>query len=251
MPRASRRPLPRPQPSAACRDPTDQPVTATAAWPLPVLIEALRRTTALERRQVDVLSALSSVLPHGSAAGRTTAAQLSDHARYCERWTRVTLAELEDLGLVQWSRGGVKAGAPQPSYIVVSKKMLAAAIRGGREALAQRRVLRQLLTRQRLNGRTYLPRGRTRRSSHAEVTASPLLHREVTTDDRPAPAVLSLEICDQHGGLAGILPNGTSRCPSCRLTPGGGKGQRVLNSRSFRQQWGGVPSGRITRSRRA
>ena len=195
--------------ASACR------MTASAAWPLPALIEALRRTAALERRQVDVLSALSSVLPHGSAAGRATAPQISDAARYCEKWTRHTLAELEDLGLVVWKRGGVKDGRPQPSFFVISKKLLAAVIRGGREALLQRRAIRQLLARRRLGGRTLPPRGRTRRSAHAEVNANPLLHREVTATS-VASLTTQLETCAAHGGMAGLLPNGTPRCPSCR-----------------------------------
>lgn len=191
-------------------------VTVSAACPLPVLIEALRRSAALERRQVDVLSALSSVLPHGSAAGRTTAAQLGDVARYCEKWTRVALAELEDLGLVVWRRGGVKAGVPQPSFFLVVKKMLALVIRDGREALARRRAARSVLVRRRIAGRTLPPRGRSRRSSHAEASANPLLRREVTPGATPTAGIPPLETCAEHGGLAGLLANGAPRCPSCR-----------------------------------
>lgn len=59
-----------------------------------------------------------------SAAVLTTAGQISQRAAYSERWTRVTLQVLEEIGVLEWHRGGIIEGAPRPSVFKVIKSKL-------------------------------------------------------------------------------------------------------------------------------
>lgn len=54
----------------------------------------------------------------------TTAHQLAERAGLSERWTRVCLQTLEELGVIEWTRGGVAHGAPQPSLMRIVKRVL-------------------------------------------------------------------------------------------------------------------------------
>lgn len=163
-------------------------VRATAGMPLPLLLDKLARHgwPGLERRHANVLRALATVLPHRSAEGKATAAQLADAGSYSTRWTRDTLAELEDLDLITWHRGGVRAGRPLPSTFRVVKARLVQLLLDGaqdyRDALAHRAAQ----TRARVAG-LHAAFPHRRRSVHVEVTATPTLRREVT-DGVPAPS---------------------------------------------------------------
>lgn len=59
----------------------------------------------------------------------TTARQVAHQAGYGERWTRSTLQVMEDLGVIEWHRGGVEDGTPKPSIIRVVKARLVEWIR--------------------------------------------------------------------------------------------------------------------------
>src|SRR5688572_24406822 len=98
----------------------------TAGMPLPLLIDKARRwgVVGLERRHLAALDGLALLLPHHSAAGLATAPQVGRASAYSGRWMRVALAELEEMGLLEWRRGGVLAGAPQPSWFRVAKDAL-------------------------------------------------------------------------------------------------------------------------------
>ena len=52
----------------------------------------------------------------------TTATQLQRISGYCERWTRIALQTLEELGVIRWTRGMIVAGNPTSSLFVVIKK---------------------------------------------------------------------------------------------------------------------------------
>ena len=54
----------------------------------------------------------------------TTATQLQRISGYCERWTRIALQTLEEMGVIRWTRGMIVAGNPTSSLFVVIKKRL-------------------------------------------------------------------------------------------------------------------------------
>lgn len=155
----------------------------TAGMPLDLLVSKLERAGGgdLTKRQRAALRGLSLLLPHGSAAGKATAGQVGRATGYSGRWMREGLADLEDLGLIEWHRGGVLAGVPQPSVFRVAKDALCDLIRRGAAAfaLAAERVRQD--ARARLAGRTYKGRRRyNRRSAHAEVSSHLYPFGEVT-----------------------------------------------------------------------
>jgi hypothetical protein len=161
---------------------------ATAGQPLPQLLDRLARHgwPGLERRHAVVLRALCARLPWRSAEGKATTAQLADAAHYTGRWTRETLAELEDLGVVEWHRGGVRSGKPQPSTFRVVKARLVELLVEGAADYAQLVARRAAATAARVAGLSAsFPR--RRRPFHVEVTGHPTLKREVTAP--PAAAV--------------------------------------------------------------
>lgn len=169
-------------------------VRATAGMPLPVLLDKMARHgwPGLERRHANVLRALASLLPHRSAEGKATACQVADAGSYSSRWTREALAELEDLGLVEWHRGGVRNGRPMPSTFRVVKARLVALLFDGAQDYVDAMARRAAATRARIAGvGTSFPRrsAHRRRSVHAEVTTNPTLKREVTDGDPVASPV--------------------------------------------------------------
>lgn len=145
---------------------------ATAGMPLDLLVAKLERAGGgdLSKRQRAALRGLSLLLPHGSAAGRATAGQVGRAVGYSGRWMREGLADLEELGLVEWHRGGVEAGVPQPSVFRVAKDALCDRIRRGSAAFGAALLRRQASERARLLGLTLRPRQK-RRSVHAEVSS--------------------------------------------------------------------------------
>lgn len=107
--------------------------TATASWGLDVLVSSLARAgggpLAGHQRGVSVtLRALADVLPHGSADGRTIAADLAKVGGVSERTIRAGLTVLESLGLISWQRGRKWVA----SRIRVCKRTLARWVRDAR-----------------------------------------------------------------------------------------------------------------------
>lgn len=102
----------------------------TAGMPLPKLVNTLERGAwgdlgeASVRGLRVVLGALSRALDPRSGAGKITAPQLADLTGYTERWVRRCLGLLEDLGIIDWERGGIYAGSPVPSWIRVNKAIV-------------------------------------------------------------------------------------------------------------------------------
>lgn len=54
----------------------------------------------------------------------TTATQLMRISGYCERWTRIALQTLEEMGVIRWTRGMIVSGNPTSSMFTVVKRKL-------------------------------------------------------------------------------------------------------------------------------
>lgn len=157
--------------------------TITAAAPVPALMRAL--STAqwgyLDGYQWQgVRSTLRSIgdLVH-DRYGQATATvwDIKRGTGLSERWTRECLYWLEDAGLIEWRRGGVYQGTPQPGFIRLVKTALVDLIRLARPIKDQCQADRNARTRARL-ARLGVPtikkqRQRLRRSDHAELSADP------------------------------------------------------------------------------
>lgn len=78
------------------------------------------------------LHALTAALPHRSGEGKATAWQIHRRAGLSERWVRYCLHVLEDLGLIEWTPGGVIDGVCQPSHFRIVKAALVDLIRAAR-----------------------------------------------------------------------------------------------------------------------
>lgn len=123
------------------------------------------------------LKALTDLLPYKSGQGLCTAAQVMDAAGYTsDKWARVTLAKLEDLGIVEWTRGGIIDGAPAPGFMRIVKSKLVELIHAARDSHAEKLAARKAKTAERLS-RLTKPKARImgqRRSApvHAVVSGS-------------------------------------------------------------------------------
>ena len=190
--------------------------TLTAHRPLPSLLTSLQHAGwgPLAERELQgvraVLVGLVGKLPHRSGQGLVTVAQIADATGgYSTKWVARCLHVLEDLGLIEWRRGGVIAGAPQPSWVRVNKTALVALIQQARPMLQAVLAARRALTEARLAGISYL-KARNRRSAHVELSAD--LHPltgEVSTE--PPRSVDSHGEPCEHGE-----PRGPRYCPLCR-----------------------------------
>jgi len=171
--------------------------TPTAYWPLPSLLRSLARAgwgtlAAPEHRGLrGLLRGLSDVIDDRSAVGETTAPQLADVTGYSDRWVRDRLTELERIGLVEWHRGGIVGGKPQPSVVKVIKARLVELIHAARPELVERVRARAVVTTERLAKLSpFLPtRKHRRRSGHTEVASAPHPQRGGIGGRKAAPAV--------------------------------------------------------------
>lgn len=148
----------------------------SAVWPMPALLTSLAHadTPALAGRAghgpLAMLTALAACLPHGSASGTVTAAQVADKAGYSERRGRDALHVLERLGLVEWERGY----RGHAGRMTIVKVRVVAMIRAGRRAVSRAvgRAVRwvEARHRHRLVSPTEIP----------DMTSAPTPFREVT-----------------------------------------------------------------------
>lgn len=164
--------------------------TPTAYWLTPSLLRSLSRAgwgslAGRENQGVrSVLRAVADFLPDKSAAGRVTALQIAAAAGLSERWTRRCLNILEDLGLIEWYRGGIYNGRAEPSFMRIVKQKLADLIPVARKkrnerAKAYRRETALRISQ--LRNPRFIFNGRQNSSSfHAELNAnlSPLKRSE-------------------------------------------------------------------------
>lgn len=206
-------------------------MTLNAHAPVPSLLTSLRNAgwgdlSGAEWQGVrTTLDALASQLPHKAGQGLTTAPQVAMAAGLTERWVRRCMHVLESLGVIEWTRGGVVDGKPAPSYVRIVKRVLVDLIRAARPLKNAAEAARRTATNARLAAlrRTYLKSSQphSRRSAHAELSASPISQVEVpggTTsrrEDKNMPNWTIPLICP-HDGNAGLLRNGQPRCPMCR-----------------------------------
>ena len=156
--------------------------TITAGAPLTVILRAVRRdgwgdlAGAHNRSLRGALAALADFLPGTTAAGDVTVWEVAQASAYSERWTRVALGRLEDLGLVTWERGTIVEGRPTPSWIRVAKRVLVELQRAARRVRLDRdkahsaaRAARIALLRR----ATLPPHKQKPRSDRAALAASP------------------------------------------------------------------------------
>ncbi len=175
--------------------------TPSAHWPLPSLMRSLSRAgwgplnAELPGVRV-VLRGLSDLLDDRTGRALVTAPQLADVTALSEKWTRHCLNRLEELGIIRWSRGGIQAGRPVPSFIEVSKRALVELIHTARATIDEIRAARRARTHARLanvNQGAIIKNEtrRSRRSHHAELNTSLLSPkgdsslRESTLDTSP------------------------------------------------------------------
>ncbi|WP_156005371.1 hypothetical protein [Varibaculum cambriense] len=118
----------------------------TAGAPTSVLISSLARSYwgVLDgpewRAARGMLQALTLVPTSKSAVARfdykgevlSTACQLQRISGYCERWTRIALQTLEEMGVIKWTRGMIVSGNPTSSLFVVVKRKLVELIKFAR-----------------------------------------------------------------------------------------------------------------------
>lgn len=183
--------------------------TPTAAWSLPTIVQTLERRGwgdelggRAQSGARKVLHALVALLPHESAEGELTIAQVALRARLTPKWTSKCLRDLEDLGVITWRRGYLDHGRPRAGWIRVLKTRLAVLVRQLRGWLdtAHARIAEQTTTRlaklgpictsrrrTRLSHRSELsgplpaPSGRTRRGSPAQDTLPTLPGADMST----------------------------------------------------------------------
>lgn len=73
---------------------------------------------------VHILQAIAHTVDPYAGTGYTTAPQLADAAYKSERWVRHCINQLDALGVIEWYPGGIKNGAPTPSFVKIVKATL-------------------------------------------------------------------------------------------------------------------------------
>lgn len=201
-------------------------MSLSAYAPAPALLTSLSRAgwgdlAGREWQGVrSTLRALVDQLPHKSASGWTTADQVAVSTGLSSRWTRHCMQLLEDLGVIEWTRGGVVDGRPAPSYVRIVKTVLIDLIRAARPVKEAAERARRAATAARIAHLRNVRGVRSRRSRHAELSGSPSTPSgEVSTSNLPERSntmrVYVPPIC-QHDNDARRMKNGQSRCPICR-----------------------------------
>lgn len=83
---------------------------------------------------VHILQAISHTVDPYTGTGYTTAPQLADAAYKSERWVRHCINQLDALGVIEWYPGGIKSGAPVPSFVKIVKTALVELIEVAQES---------------------------------------------------------------------------------------------------------------------
>lgn len=118
-----------------------------------------------------------------------TAEQLMRTSGYKMRWTRQSLHDLEDSGVIVWKRGGIRGGKPEAGLIRIVKRVLVQWIQDALPGATRRQRKRHQRTMKRLE-KIHLKNlsPRLRWSDHAAVDASPLSRDRDTARAHRAPA---------------------------------------------------------------
>lgn len=138
----------------------------TAAWPVHSLMTSLANAGwgIISGREFQgfrsTLHALEYLLPRKSGIGEGTVFQIALRSGLSERWTRECLYAMEDMGLVQWTRGTIVDGRPTPGRFKIVKSVLVRLIRIARGTISRRleEHKRALLARLRQLRKVTLPR---------------------------------------------------------------------------------------------
>ena len=92
---------------------------------------------------VHILQAISHTVDPYTGIGYTTAPQLADAAYKSERWVRHCINQLDALGVIEWYPGGIKNGAPAPSFVKIVKSTLVELIEVAQESHDKRMLERK------------------------------------------------------------------------------------------------------------
>lgn len=92
---------------------------------------------------VHILQAISHTVDPYTGTGYTTAPQLADAAYKSERWVRHCINQLDALGVIEWYPGGIKNGAPAPSFVKIVKSTLVELIEVAQESHDKRMLERR------------------------------------------------------------------------------------------------------------
>lgn len=83
---------------------------------------------------VHILQAIAHTVDPYTGTGYTTAPQLAAAAYKSERWVRHCINQLDALGVIEWYPGGIKNGAPVPSFVKIVKTALVELIEVAQES---------------------------------------------------------------------------------------------------------------------
>lgn len=83
---------------------------------------------------IHILQAIAHTVDPYTGTGYTTAPQLADAAYKSERWVRHCINQLDALGVIEWYPGGIKNGAPAPSFVKIVKTVLVELIEVAQES---------------------------------------------------------------------------------------------------------------------
>lgn len=92
---------------------------------------------------VHILQAIAHTVDPYTGTGYTTAPQLADTAYKSERWVRHCINQLDTLGVIEWYPGGIKNGAPAPSFVKIVKSVLVELIEVAQESHDKRMLERK------------------------------------------------------------------------------------------------------------
>ncbi|WP_353708994.1 hypothetical protein ABRQ22_06735 [Cellulosimicrobium sp. ES-005] len=196
----------KPAPPARSKPYDDAPRVPVAGWKTTQLVTSLENAGwgELHGRSMQgvrsTLHALVAALPFGSGAGKATVADIAARAGLTTKWVARCLRLLEDLGVIEWTRGGITIESASkrygtPGWIRIVKTRLVDLIVAARplndarqaqhraETLARIREIKTKYTRTRIKNQ------RSRRSDHVELSAHPTPLRGGTGGLEPRPGV--------------------------------------------------------------
>lgn len=117
----------------------------TAHAPAPALVRSLANAGwgelgghSMRGRRVVLDALVKGFLNDKSGSGRATEEQLAEASQYSVRWVRACLNDLEDLGVISWTRGGYRRGRGIPSFFTIVKTKLVELIRSARKTKEER-----------------------------------------------------------------------------------------------------------------
>lgn len=117
----------------------------TSHAPTPALVRSLARAGwgelgghAMRGRRTVLDALVKGFINDKTGSGQATEYQLSQASQYSIRWVRTCLNSLEDLGVIEWTRGGRRRGRGIPSFFRVVKTRLVELIKAARVTKEER-----------------------------------------------------------------------------------------------------------------